>query len=62
MRVPGGPPIVVENFIVEASRLGHRSEVVSTFAFYNGADTVLREHVERLGPTTFLTGLETVLA
>jgi glycosyltransferase involved in cell wall biosynthesis len=54
----GGPPVVVENFIAEASRLGHTSEIVSTFAFCNGDDSNLRESLEHLAPTTFLTGLE----
>ena len=56
----GGPPVVVENFIAEASRLGHWSEIVSTFAFCNGDDSNLRSRLEQLAPTTFLTGLETV--
>jgi glycosyltransferase involved in cell wall biosynthesis len=56
----GGPPVVVENFTAEANRLGHSSESVSTFAFCNGDDSILRKHLEQLAPTTFLTGLETV--
>ena len=56
----GGPPVVVENFIAEANRLGHSSEIVSTFAFCNGDDSNLRKRLEQLAPTTFLTGLETV--
>jgi glycosyltransferase involved in cell wall biosynthesis len=56
----GGPPVVVENFIAEASRLGHSSEIVSTFAFCSGDESTLRKRLEQLGPTTFLTGLETV--
>ena len=56
----GGPPVVVENFIAEASRLGHSSEIISTFAFCNGDDGMLRKHLEQFAPTTFLTGLETV--
>jgi len=55
----GGPPVVVENFIAEASRLGHTSEIVSTFAFCSGDNSNLRNRVEQLAPTTFLTGLET---
>jgi hypothetical protein len=51
---------VVENFIAEASRLGHSSEIISTFAFYSGDDSILRKRLEQLAPTTFLTGLETV--
>jgi hypothetical protein len=31
-----GPPVVAENFIAEASRLGHRSEIVSTLDYCNG--------------------------
>lgn len=56
----GGPPVVVENFIAEAGRLGHSSEIISTFAFCNGDDSVLRNHLEKSAPTTFLTGLETI--
>src|SRR3954451_733577 len=58
----GGPPVVVENFIAEASRLGHTSEVVSTFAFCNGDESKLQERLEHLAPTTFLTSLETLPA
>jgi glycosyltransferase involved in cell wall biosynthesis len=56
----GGPPVVVENFISEASRLGHRSEIVSTLDYCNGDESSLQKHLEQLAPTTFLTGLETV--
>ena len=56
----GGPPVVVENFINELSRLGHSSEIVSTFAFCNGDESNLRSRLEQLAPTTFLTSLETV--
>lgn len=56
----GGPPVVVENFIAETNRSGHSSEIVSTFALCNGDDGILRERLERLAPSTFLTGLETV--
>src|SRR3954453_12497720 len=55
----GGPPVVVENFIAEANRLGHRSEIVSTLNFCNGDESTLRKRLEQLAPTTFLTGLET---
>lgn len=56
----GGPPVVVESFIAEASRLGHSSEIVSTFAFCDGDGAFLRKRLEQLAPTTFLTGFETV--
>jgi glycosyltransferase involved in cell wall biosynthesis len=56
----GGPPVVVENFITEASRLGHSSEIVSTFAFCSGDESTLRKRMDQLAPTTFLTGLETI--
>ena len=56
----GGPPVVVENFIAEAGRLGHRSEIVSTLEFCNGDEDSLRKRLGQLAPTTFLTGLETV--
>jgi glycosyltransferase involved in cell wall biosynthesis len=56
----GGPPVVVENFITATNRLGHGSEIVSTFAFCKGDDSILRKRLEGLAPTTFLTGFETV--
>lgn len=56
----GGPPVVVENFIAEAGRLGHRSEIVSTLAFCNGDEDSLRKRLGQLAPTTFLTGPETI--
>ena len=58
----GGPPVVVENFIAEASRLGHSSEIVTTFAFCNGEDSKLQQRLQQLAPTTFLTGFETLPA
>jgi glycosyltransferase involved in cell wall biosynthesis len=51
---------VVENFITATNRLGHGSEIVSTFAFCKGDDSILRKRLEGLAPTTFLTGFETV--
>ena len=56
----GGPPVVVENFIAEANRLGHCSEIVSTLSYCNGDEGALRKRLEKLAPTTFLTGLETI--
>ena len=56
----GGPPVVVENFIAEAKRLGHRSEIVSTLDYCNGDESNLQKRLEQLAPTTFLTGLETI--
>jgi len=56
----GGPPVVVENFIAEANRLGHRSEIVSTLDFCHGDESALQKRLEQLAPTTFLTGLETI--
>ena len=56
----GGPPVVVENFIVELGRSGHSSEIVSTFALCRGDDDILRKRLEQVAPTTFLTGLETI--
>lgn len=55
----GGPPVVVENFIAEANRLGHCSEIVSTLSYCNGDERALRKRLEQLAPTTFLTGLQT---
>src|SRR4029450_5164203 len=56
----GGPPVVVENFIAEAARSGHSSEVVSTLAFCKNTEPIFRKHLEQLAPTTFLSGFETV--
>src|SRR3978361_1719275 len=56
----GGPPVVVENFIAEASRLGQTHEIFSHFAFCKGDESILRKHLDQLAPTTFLTGLETI--
>lgn len=56
----GGPPVVVENFIAEACRLGHSSEIVSTFRYCNGDESALQKRLEQLAPTTFLAGLETI--
>ncbi|UPJ51730.1 hypothetical protein IVB30_10475 [Bradyrhizobium sp. 200] len=55
----GGPPVVVENFISEASRPSHRSKIVSTLDYCNGDENSLQKHIEQLAPTTFLTGVET---
>jgi glycosyltransferase involved in cell wall biosynthesis len=56
----GGPPVVVENFIAEARRLGHCSEIVSTLDYCNGDEGTLRKRLQQLAPTTFLTRLETI--
>lgn len=56
----GGPPVVVENFIAEATRLGHCSEIVSTLDYCKGDQGILQERLEQLAPTTLLTGLETI--
>jgi glycosyltransferase involved in cell wall biosynthesis len=56
----GGPPVVVENFVAEASRLGHSSEIISTTKFCRGDEGSLKARLEQLAPTTFLTELETI--
>jgi glycosyltransferase involved in cell wall biosynthesis len=56
----GGPPVVVENFIRETNRLGHRSQIISTPSYCNGDQSNLQERLEQLAPTTFLNGLETL--
>jgi hypothetical protein len=56
----GGPPIVVENFVAEAKRLGHCSEIVSTLDYCNGDERTLQKRLGQLAPTTFLTGFETI--
>jgi glycosyltransferase involved in cell wall biosynthesis len=54
----GGPPVVVENFIRESNRLGHRSQIISTPAYCNGDQGILLKRLEQLAPTTFLNFLE----
>jgi glycosyltransferase involved in cell wall biosynthesis len=54
----GGPPVVVENFIRESNRLGHRSQIISTPSYCNGDQGNLLERLEQLAPTTFLNFLE----
>lgn len=56
----GGPPVVVENFIAEANRLGHSSEIVSTPGYCNGDEGALQKRLEQLAPTTLLTSAETI--
>jgi glycosyltransferase involved in cell wall biosynthesis len=56
----GGPPVVVENFIAEANRLGHRSQIISTPSYCNGDQSNLQQRLEQLAPTTFLNVLETL--
>jgi glycosyltransferase involved in cell wall biosynthesis len=56
----GGPPVVVENFITEANRLGHRSQIISTPTYCDGDQGDLQRRLERLAPTTFLNVLETL--
>lgn len=50
----GGPPVVVENFVRESSRLGHLSEIISTPLFCRGDERMLLEGLNELAPTTFL--------
>ena len=50
----GGPPVVVENFVRETSRLGHLSEIISTPLFCHGDEGILLQQLNELAPTTFL--------
>ena len=50
----GGPPVVVENFVRETSRLGHLSEIISTPLFCNGDEQILLQRLNELAPPTFL--------
>jgi glycosyltransferase involved in cell wall biosynthesis len=54
----GGPPVVVENFIRESNRLGHRSQIISTPSYCNGDQSNLLKRLEHLAPTIFLNSLE----
>jgi glycosyltransferase involved in cell wall biosynthesis len=56
----GGPPVVVENFIRESNRLGHRSSIISTPSYCHGDPSNLLKRLEQLAPTTFLNFLEVV--
>ncbi len=51
----GGPPVVVENFVREAIRRGHPSEIISTPLFCNDDQGVLLGRLNKLAPTAFLT-------
>jgi glycosyltransferase involved in cell wall biosynthesis len=50
----GGPPVVVENFVSEATLLGHSSEIVSTSLFCLGDDQDLLHRLNELAPTIFV--------
>jgi glycosyltransferase involved in cell wall biosynthesis len=56
----GGPPVVVENFIREANRLGHQSRIISTSIYCKGDESNLQKDLEQLGSTTFLSFVETL--
>jgi glycosyltransferase involved in cell wall biosynthesis len=56
----GGPPVVVENFIRESDRLGHRSQIISTPSYCNGDQSKLHQRLQQLAPITFLNFLETL--
>jgi glycosyltransferase involved in cell wall biosynthesis len=50
----GGPPVVVENFVREAGKLGHSSEIVSTSLFCHDDEQALLWRLNELSPTSFL--------
>jgi glycosyltransferase involved in cell wall biosynthesis len=50
----GGPPVVVENFVRETSRLGHLAEIISTPLLCHGDERILLQRLNELSPTTFL--------
>src|SRR5947209_18575039 len=56
----GGPPVVVENFVREAARLGHSSEIVTTPLFCNGDDAELLQRLNDLAPTTLVSRSRTL--
>jgi glycosyltransferase involved in cell wall biosynthesis len=56
----GGPPVVVENFVAEARRLGHNSEILSTTKYCRGDERSLKVRLDKLAPTTLLTELQTL--
>src|SRR5262249_36006605 len=57
----GGPPVVVENFVREARRLGHMSEIISTSLFCDGDEPMMLQRLNELAPTTFLSRFRTFL-
>src|SRR5215813_4038795 len=50
----GGPPVVVENFVREAVRLGHSAEIISTALFCFGDEEALLRRLNELAPTVFV--------
>jgi glycosyltransferase involved in cell wall biosynthesis len=50
----GGPPVVVENFIREMSKLGHLSETITSTLFCDGDEEALGRRLKELAPTTLL--------
>src|SRR6266852_6719319 len=50
----GGPPVAVENFVREASRDGHLSEIISTPLSCNGDESIRLQQLNELAPTTYL--------
>lgn len=50
----GGPPVVVENFVQEAIRLGHSAEIISTSLFCFGDERALVRRLNELAPTVFV--------
>jgi glycosyltransferase involved in cell wall biosynthesis len=52
----GGPPVVVENFVREATTLGHLSEIISTPLFCEGDQQSILQRLNEVAQTTFLRG------
>ena len=50
----GGPPVAVEKFIHESSRLGHVSEIVTTSLFCDGDTSALLQRLNGFATTTCL--------
>src|SRR5262245_8316803 len=50
----GGPPVVVENFVRESRRVGHKSEIISTSLFCHGDERITLQQLNELAPTTFV--------
>ena len=50
----GGPPVVVENFVRETSKLGHLSEIISTPLFCHDDERILLQRLNELSPTFFV--------
>jgi len=57
----GGPPVVVENFVREVKKLGHRSEIISTSRFCSGDRETLLKRLNKLAPACLVSPSKVLL-